>query len=146
MATMWPYSMPIFNSSGPKRGAWMTSFKPQQIKNGVNDPRIVCNFSKPTPDSLPFNFQWSYNPETYEFGHAFAWNVTTPPILFLGTQRFWGLCWTSQSGNGKIGVTKRRAWVILPNITKPSYHIPMEYIQKIKESATFHEGMQTSGN
>ncbi|HAT63538.1 MAG TPA: hypothetical protein DCS66_02910, partial [Flavobacteriaceae bacterium] len=46
---------------GKRGGAWMTSFKPQQIKDGKNDRphvSIVCNFTKPTskkPSLLTFN-------------------------------------------------------------------------------------------
>src|SRR5690606_2748586 len=37
--------------AGKRNGAWMTSYKPQQIKGGENDRphiSIVCNFTKPT--------------------------------------------------------------------------------------------------
>jgi len=46
---------------GKRNGAWMTSYKPQQIKNSVNERphvSIVCNFTKPTaskPSLLTFN-------------------------------------------------------------------------------------------
>ena len=46
---------------GKRNGAWMTSYKPQQIKNGINERphvSIVCNFTKPTetkPSLLTFN-------------------------------------------------------------------------------------------
>ncbi len=51
----------------------MTSFKPQQIKNGTNDRphiSIVCNFTKPTkskPSQLTFN---EVTTLFHEFGHA----------------------------------------------------------------------------
>ena len=53
--------------AGKRGGAWMTSYKPQQIKNGINDRphvSIVCNFTKPTRIHLntrtPSAFLWSF--------------------------------------------------------------------------------------
>ena len=51
----------FFPRAGKRNGAWMTSFKPQMIKLGVNERphvSIVCNFTKPTkskPSLLTFN-------------------------------------------------------------------------------------------
>ena len=58
---------------GKRNGAWMTSYKPQQIKNNVNERphiSIVCNFTKPTessPSLLTFN---EVTTLFHEFGHA----------------------------------------------------------------------------
>lgn len=58
---------------GKRNGAWMTSYKSQQIKNGINErPQIsiVCNFTKPTetkPSLLTFNEVITL---FHEFGHA----------------------------------------------------------------------------
>ena len=58
---------------GKRNGAWMTSYKSQQIKNGVNERphvSIVCNFTKPTatkPSLLTFN---EVTTLFHEFGHA----------------------------------------------------------------------------
>ena len=59
--------------AGKRGGAWMTSFKSQQIKDGENDRphiSIVCNFTKPTeskPSLLTFN---EVTTLFHEFGHA----------------------------------------------------------------------------
>ena len=58
---------------GKRNGAWMTSYKPQQIKNNVNERphiSIVCNFTKPTessPSLLTFN---EVTTLFHEFGHS----------------------------------------------------------------------------
>ncbi len=59
--------------AGKRNGAWMTSYKPQQIKDGKNERphiSIVCNFTKPTaskPSLLTFN---EVTTLFHEFGHA----------------------------------------------------------------------------
>src|SRR5690606_12631577 len=51
----------FFPRKGKRQGAWMTSFKPQYIKDGTNERphvSIVCNFTPPTetkPPLLTFN-------------------------------------------------------------------------------------------
>jgi peptidyl-dipeptidase Dcp len=63
----------FFPRKGKRNGAWMTSFKPQYIKNGVNERphvSIVCNFTPPTetkPSLLTFN---EVTTLFHEFGHA----------------------------------------------------------------------------
>lgn len=63
----------FFPREGKGSGAWMTSFRAQQKRDG-KDIRpfisIVCNFSKPTdsrPSLLTFN---EFNTFLHEFGHA----------------------------------------------------------------------------
>ncbi|PHK30784.1 peptidase M3, partial [Nostoc linckia z16] len=63
----------FFPRKGKRNGAWMTSFKPQYIKDGINERphvSIVCNFTKPTatkPSLLTFN---EVTTLFHEFGHA----------------------------------------------------------------------------
>src|SRR5690606_21563517 len=83
----------FFPRPGKRNGAWMTSFKPQYIKNGVNERphiSIVCNFTKPTktkPSLLTFN---EVTTLFHEFGHALHGMLanTTYPSL-SGTSVFW---------------------------------------------------------
>ncbi len=70
---------------GKRNGAWMTSYKPQQIKNGVNERphvSIVCNFTKPTatkPSLLTFN---EVTTLFHELGHALH-GMLRPIIVYL---------------------------------------------------------------
>ncbi len=136
----------FFPRSGKRNGAWMTSYKPQMIKNGVNERphvSIVCNFTKPTkskPSLLTFN---EVTTLFHEFGHALHGMLanTTYPSL-SGTSVFWDFVelpsqvlenWCYEEESLKLFATHYETGDI----------IPMELVEKIKASATFHEGMQT---
>ncbi len=62
-----------FPREGKRPGAWMTSFREQQIESGVESRplvSLVCNFTKPTstsPSLLTFD---EVNTLLHEFGHA----------------------------------------------------------------------------
>jgi peptidyl-dipeptidase Dcp len=124
----------------------MTSFKPQMIKEGHNHRphiSIVCNFTKPTkskPSLLTFN---EVTTLFHEFGHALHGMLanTTYPSL-SGTSVYWDFVelpsqilenWCYEEETLKLFATHYKTGEI----------IPMELIEKIKTSATFHEGMQT---
>ncbi|PCI96112.1 MAG: peptidase M3 [Flavobacteriales bacterium] len=127
---------------GKQNGAWMTSFNNQYIKNGVNNrPHIVnvCNFTKPTdtkPSLLTFG---EVTTLFHEFGHALHGmlaNTTYP---------------------GLSGTSVYRDFVELPSqilenwcyqkeaLELFAFHyetgkvIPLDLIQKIKDSANFME-------
>ena len=76
----------------------MTSYKPQQIKNGVNDRphvSIVCNFTKPVLKSKgPYKSSLlTFNEVTtlfHEFGHALHGMLANTTYKGLsGTNVFW---------------------------------------------------------
>ena len=136
----------FFPRSGKRNGAWMTSYKPQMIKNGVNERphvSIVCNFTKPTkskPSLLTFN---EVTTLFHEFGHALHGMLanTTYPSL-SGTSVYWDFVelpsqvlenWCYEEESLKLFATHYETGDV----------IPMELVEKIKASATFHEGMQT---
>ncbi|MDG4716893.1 M3 family metallopeptidase [Winogradskyella marincola] len=136
----------FFPRSGKRNGAWMTSYKPQMIKNSVNERphvSIVCNFTKPTkskPSLLTFN---EVTTLFHEFGHALHGMLanTTYPSL-SGTSVFWDFVelpsqvlenWCYEEESLKLFATHYETGDV----------IPMELVEKIKASATFHEGMQT---
>ncbi|MGK0386284.1 MAG: Zn-dependent oligopeptidase [Patiriisocius sp.] len=131
---------------GKRGGAWMTSFKPQQIKNDVNDrPHIsnVCNFTKPTatkPSLLTFN---EVTTLFHEFGHGLHGMLANTHYKGLsGTNVSWDFVelpsqilenWCYEKETLELFATHYETGEV----------IPMELIEKIKASATFHEGMQT---
>jgi len=136
----------FFPREGKRNGAWMTSFKPQMIKDGQNHRphvSIVCNFTKPTkskPSLLTFN---EVTTLFHEFGHALHGMLanTTYPSL-SGTSVHWDFVelpsqilenWCYEEETLKLFATHYETGDV----------IPMELIEKIKASATFHEGMQT---
>jgi len=136
----------FFPRAGKRNGAWMTSFKPQMIKLGVNERphvSIVCNFTKPTkskPSLLTFN---EVTTLFHEFGHALHGMLanTIYPSL-SGTSVYWDFVelpsqilenWCYEEETLKLFATHYETGDI----------IPMELIEKIKASSTFQEGMQT---
>ena len=129
-----------------RNGAWMTSFKPQYIQNGANErPHIsnVCNFTPPTPTKpslLTFN---EVTTLFHEFGHGLHGMLanTTYPSL-SGTSVFWDFVelpsqmmenWCYEPG----------ALALFAKHYETGEIIPQEYVEKIKESASFLEGMAT---
>ncbi|MEE1896747.1 M3 family metallopeptidase [Flavobacterium rakeshii] len=136
----------FFPRKGKRNGAWMTSFKSQYIKNGVNERphvSIVCNFTKPTgtkPSLLTFN---EVTTLFHEFGHALHGMLanTTYPNL-SGTSVYWDFV--------ELPSQIMENWCYEPEALELFAHhyktgevIPMEYIEKIKDSAAFQEGMAT---
>ena len=136
----------FFPRKGKRNGAWMTSYKPQYIKDGENERphvSIVCNFTKPTeskPSLLTFN---EVTTLFHEFGHALHGilaNTTYPSLS--GTSVYWDFV-ELPSQILENWCYEKEALELFANHYETGDLIPMELIEKIKESATFHEGMQT---
>jgi peptidyl-dipeptidase Dcp len=131
---------------GKRNGAWMTSYKSQYRKDGtVERPHvsIVCNFTKPTeskPSLLTFN---EVTTLFHEFGHALHGMLadTTYPSL-SGTSVFWDFV-ELPSQVMENWCYEAEALAIFAKHYETGEVIPMEYIEKIKASATFMEGMAT---
>jgi peptidyl-dipeptidase Dcp len=136
----------FFPRAGKRNGAWMTSFKPQSIKDGVNERphvSIVCNFTKPTkskPSLLNFN---EVTTLFHEFGHALHGmlaNTTYPGLS--GTSVFWDFV-ELPSQILENWCYEKEALELFAKHYKTDETIPMGLIEKIKQSATFQEGIQT---
>ena len=135
-----------FPRAGKRNGAWMTVYKPQYIKNGKNSRphiSIVCNFTKPTktkPSLLTFN---EVTTLFHEFGHALHGMLanTTYPSL-SGTSVFWDFV-ELPSQVMENWCYEKEALELFATHYETGKVIPMDLVEKIKESATFHEGMQT---
>ena len=131
---------------GKRNGAWMTSYKPQQIKNGMNDRphvSIVCNFTKPTatkPSLLTFN---EVTTLFHEFGHALHGILANTTYNSLsGTSVSWDFV-ELPSQVLENWCYEKEALELFAKHYETNEVIPMKYVEKIKESASFHEGMQT---
>lgn len=131
---------------GKRGGAWMTSYKPQYTLQGKNSrPHIsnVCNFTKPTstkPSLLTFN---EVTTLFHEFGHALHGmlaNTTYPSIS--GTSVYWDFV-ELPSQVLENWCYEKEALELFAFHYETGELIPMELVQKIKESATFQEGMAT---
>jgi len=143
--------------SGKRGGAWMTSYKPQQKtemldKLGVKNDRphisIVCNFTKPViedgketkPSLLTFN---EVTTLFHEFGHALHGMLANTTYKSLsGTSVFWDFVELPSQVLENWCYEKETLGLFATHYETAEL-IPMELVAKIKESATFHEGMQT---
>lgn len=136
----------FFPRAGKRNGAWMTSYKSQSIKDGVNHRphvSIVCNFTKPTkskPSLLTFN---EVTTLFHEFGHALHGMLanTTYPSL-SGTSVFWDFV-ELPSQVLENWCYEKEALELFATHYETGEVIPMALVEKIKASATFNEGMQT---
>lgn len=136
----------FFPRKGKRNGAWMTSFKGQYVHEGSNERphvSIVCNFTKPTqevPSLLTFN---ELTTLFHEFGHALHGMMANTTFESLsGTNVFWDFV--------ELPSQVMENWCYEPEALRlfaQHYEtgalIPEEYIQRIKEAASFMEGYQT---
>ncbi|WP_190809666.1 M3 family metallopeptidase [Flagellimonas sp. S3867] len=131
---------------GKRGGAWMTSYKSQYRLDGKNSrPHIsnVCNFTKPTetkPSLLTFN---EVTTLFHEFGHGLHGMLanTTYPSL-SGTSVYWDFV-ELPSQVLENWCYEKEALELFAFHYETGEVIPMELVKKIKESATFQEGMAT---
>jgi oligopeptidase A len=131
---------------GKRNGAWMTSYKSQQIKNNINERphiSIVCNFTKPTetkPSLLTFN---EVTTLFHEFGHALHGMLANTIYNSLsGASVSWDFV-ELPSQILENWCFEKEALELFAKHYETGEIIPMRYVEKIKESASFHEGMQT---
>lgn len=136
----------FFPRKGKRNGAWMTSFKSQYVLGGNNERphvSIVCNFTKPTetkPSLLTFN---EVTTLFHEFGHALHGMLadTVYPNL-SGTSVYWDFV-ELPSQIFENWCYEPEALALFARHYETGEIIPTEYIQKIKESASFQEGLAT---
>jgi peptidyl-dipeptidase Dcp len=136
----------FFPRKGKRNGAWMTSYKSQSIRNGKNDrPHIsnVCNFTPPTstkPSLLTFN---EVTTLFHEFGHGLHGMLanTVYPSL-SGTSVFWDFV-ELPSQIFENWCYEPEALGLFAKHYETGEIIPQEFVEKIKESASFQEGMAT---
>ena len=136
----------FFPRKGKRNGAWMTSYKSQSIQNGKNDrPHIsnVCNFTPPTatkPSLLTFN---EVTTLFHEFGHGLHGMLanTVYPTL-SGTSVYWDFV-ELPSQIFENWCYEPEALALFAKHYQTGEIIPQEYVEKIKESASFQEGMAT---
>lgn len=136
----------FFPRPGKRAGAWMSSFKNQYIKDGVNSrPHviIVCNFTRPTqtqPSLLSF---YELRTLFHEFGHALHG--------ILANTKYPNLSGTSVSRDFvelpsqvlENWCSEEETLALFARHYETNELIPMELVHKIKESSAFMEGLQT---
>ncbi len=131
---------------GKRGGAWMTVYKPQYRKDGKEQRphiSIVCNFTRATedhPSLLTFN---EVTTLFHEFGHALHGMLaqTTYPSL-SGTNVYWDFV-ELPSQVMENWCYEKEALELFARHYQSGELIPMDLVERIKESANFHEGMAT---
>ncbi|MDP5077565.1 MAG: M3 family metallopeptidase, partial [Nonlabens sp.] len=136
----------FFPRKGKRNGAWMTSYKDQYQDGAVNSRphvSIVCNFTKPTktkPSLLTFN---EVTTLFHEFGHALHGMLANTRYRSLsGTSVFWDFV-ELPSQVMENWCYEKEALELFARHYETNEVIPQEYIQKIKDAATFQQGLAT---
>ena len=136
----------FFPREGKRSGAWMTSFRGQNKYDGKNQRpfiSIVCNFTKPTetkPSLLTFN---EVTTLFHEFGHALHGMLANGYYESLsGTSVFWDFV-ELPSQLMENWCYEKEALNLFAKHYNTGELIPMEYVQKIKDSAQFLSAYQT---
>ena len=136
----------FFPRKGKRNGAWMTSYKDQWKKDKENSRphiSIVCNFTKPTetkPSLLTFS---EVTTLFHEFGHALHGimaNTNYPSMS--GTNVYWDFV-ELPSQIFENWCYEEEALNIFAKHFETGEIIPMELVQKIKDSSNFLEGIST---
>lgn len=134
----------FFPREGKRNGAWMTSYKNQWKKNDVNSRphiSIVCNFTKPTaskPSLLTFR---EVTTLFHEFGHALHGMLADTQYPSLsGTSVYWDFV-ELPSQIMENWAYEKEALALFATHYETNENIPIELVQKIKESANFMEGL-----
>ncbi|MBF0298466.1 MAG: M3 family metallopeptidase [Oligoflexia bacterium] len=141
----------FFPRDGKRNGAWMTSLKDQFIDNtdllNRHDHRphvsIVCNFTKPTattPSLLSLNEVLTFY---HEFGHALHGLLSECTYSQLsGTNVYWDFV-ELPSQIMENWVYERENLDSFARHFETGEQIPIDVVNKIKESSKFHEGYIT---
>lgn len=131
---------------GKRNGAWMTSYRSQyRIAGEEVRPHIsnVCNFTRPTPSRpslLTFN---EITTLFHEFGHALHGMLAATRYPSLsGTSVYWDFV-ELPSQIMENWCYEEEALKLFARNYETGEPLPMEYIDKIKASANFQEGMAT---
>jgi Zn-dependent oligopeptidase len=136
----------FFPRPGKRSGAWMTMFREQYLENG-KDVRphvgIVCNFTKPTqtkPSLLSF-----VEAETmfHEFGHSLHGLLSKGRYASMSTVHVYWDFVELPSQIMENWLLEKECLDIFARHYETGDAIPVELIEKIRESSKFHEAYAT---
>lgn len=139
--------MDMHPRASKRGGAWMTSYRPQTMKNGKRVPpviSIVCNFTPPTADA-PALFTFDETTTFFhEFGHALHG--------LLSNVNYRSMAGTSVSRDFvELPSQIMENWAADPEVLKmyakhykTGEAIPDALIQKLEKSGTFDQGFATT--
>ncbi len=136
-----------FPRPGKRAGAWMSNYREQYVKNGVDIRPVICNvgnFTKPTEDIPSLLSQDEVNTLFHEFGHALHGMLTKCSYK--------GISGTNVATDFvELPSQLMEHWATEPEVLKMfAKHyktgavIPEELIQKIQNSVAFNQGFMTT--
>lgn len=131
---------------GKRGGAWMTTYKDQKRKDGINErpiASIVCNFSRASKNKPALLSFQEVTTLFHEFGHALhamLANTTYPSIS--GTSVYWDFV-ELPSQLMENWCYEKETLELFAKHYETDEMIPMKLVEKIKKAANFLEGMQT---
>jgi peptidyl-dipeptidase Dcp len=139
--------MDFFPRASKRSGAWMSNFREQSIKEGVNIRPVVTtnfNFTKPTADAPALLTMDEVLTTFHEFGHALH--------SLLSQCTYESLSGTSVTRDFvELPSQVMENWGMEPEVLKTyAFHyktgevIPSNLIQKIKDSGHFNQGFVTT--
>jgi peptidyl-dipeptidase Dcp len=131
---------------GKRGGAWMTSYRSQR-KEGDRNIRphvsIVCNFTKPTPTKPSLLTFREVTTLFHEFGHALHGMLADTVYSGLsGTNVYWDFV-ELPSQLMENWCYEKEALDLFARHYETGEALPQEYIDSIRASSTFMEGLQT---
>jgi Zn-dependent oligopeptidase len=136
----------FFPRASKRNGAWMTCFVGQNTYDGIQQRphiSIVCNFTKPTetkPSLLTFN---EVTTLFHEFGHSLHGILANGHYESLsGTSVYWDFV-ELPSQLMENWCYEKECLDLFARHYQTNELIPIELIQKIKDSANFLSGYQT---
>ncbi|RLA67890.1 MAG: M3 family peptidase [Epsilonproteobacteria bacterium] len=133
----------FFPRAGKRGGAWMTSFRDQRTKDGVDQRphiSIVCNFTKPIGDKPSLLTFSEVTTLFHEFGHSLHGMLSHCSYSSTsGTNVFWDFV-ELPSQIMENWAFEKECLDMFAKHYKTGEKIPEELIKKIKESASFFEG------
>ncbi|PRY88484.1 M3 family metallopeptidase [Mongoliibacter ruber] len=136
----------FFPRAGKRNGAWMTSYRGQKIKNGIEvrpHVSIVCNFTKPTktkPSLLTFN---EVTTLFHEFGHALHGMLAKGTYESLtGTSVYWDFV-ELPSQIFENWCYEKECLDLFAKHYETGEKIPEDLVIKLKKASNFQQGYQT---
>lgn len=136
----------FFPREGKRPGAWMTSYREASNVNGHNKRphiSIVCNFTKPTKDTPSLLTFQEVTTLFHEFGHALHGMLPNTTYESLsGTNVYWDFVELPSQFYENF-CYEPEALKLFAKHYKTGEIIPLELIEKVRESSSFMEGYQT---
>ncbi len=136
----------FFPREGKRNGAWMTKFKSQFFRKGVDHRphvSIVCNFTRPTsskPALLSFD---EVNTLFHEFGHALHGLLSRCRYRSLSGTNVHRDFVELPSQIMENWLTEKECLDMFAAHYESGERISSDLVEKIKQSATLHEGCAT---